>query len=595
MPCPRVPGQSNFRWRNGRNNHISRPVQNVNATSTERQAKLIIDISNEPVGADLQSDVCIIGGGPAGIAIALKLAGAGASVLVLESGGRAPAEATRDLAKGSTSGVPYFPLEDGRIRALGGSTFRWGARSKPLQPIDFEPRDWIEMSGWPIGPDDLEPYREEVAAMVGLAMPFDFGADVFARMKKPAPGFDPEKVEVAAFQFGKTLLFGERYAPALQAAENIRVLLNATVTDVALAKNGGRIESATVRSPDGKPITATARIFILAAGGIENARLLLNWNRRDRRGLCNDSGLVGRGFMEHPTAVAGIVRTDREKALCDIFSPGLIAGRFIETGLSPAPGVQRERRILNAVARARPVVSADATQALREIFWNFRHRKIPLTLQWYRNEWLRQRLGAIARDPLSIPLNILRHLLGRPKRFRTDAIELEIRIEQAPNLESRVTLSEERDAFGLARAHLHWALTEIDKRTMREAAQLFDEEIRRLGLGEVDFADWIRSDELVFPNDMVGAHHHMGTTRMSAAPSTGVVDADCKAHALDNLYIAGASVFPTAGFANPTFTVLSLACRLADHVARRLASESGVARASNPFRRQPSQREQEVA
>lgn len=277
--------------------------------------------------------------------------------------------------------------------------------------------------------------------------------------------------------------------------------------------------------------------------------------------------------MEHPTVEAGVIRSTRQNELCDIFSPGLIDGRFVETGITPSVRVQTQSKVLNAVARARPKVSTDATQALREIIWNLKHRNIPLNLQWYNNEWLRQRLKAIARDPLSIPLNIIRHFLGKPKRFKVDSIILEIRGEQAPNPDSRVTLSDETDQFGLRRAHLHWEMTPLDKRTMRETAALFDQEIRRLGLGSVEFDPWITTDELVWPDNMVGGHHHMGTTRMSNDPASGVVDANCRAHELDNLYVAGSSVFPTSSYVNPTFTILCLAQRLADHVAGKLDNE----------------------
>jgi choline dehydrogenase-like flavoprotein len=186
--------------------------------------------------------------------------------------------------------------------------------------------------------------------------------------------------------------------------------------------------------------------------------------------------------------------------------------------------------------------------------------------RYYDNKWLTQRLGAIMRDPLSIVTNLVRHAAGKPKRFKPDSVVLEIRTEQEPNPESRVTLSNEKDPFGQRRAHLHWTLSERDKRTMRVAAEVFGAELRRLNLGALNLADWLLSSELVFPPDMVGGHHHMGTTRMSADRRMGVVDADCKAHGLDNLYIAGTSVFSTAGYVNPTGTLLALAFRLAEHL-----------------------------
>lgn len=532
---------------------------------------MITDIRTLPDGVELAADLCIIGGGAAAIAIAIRLAGSRLKIAIFESGGFAPDAETAALGAGETSGIPYFTLHDSRVRMLGGSTYRWGARSAPLKKIDFERRDWVPMSGWPIGPGDLSPYEIAVHDIIGLHRPFSYGGDALSMFKAKAPEIDRSALDFVAFQFGKNLMFGEAYKPLLASAPNIDVYLHANVTGISLDPDGRRIESATVKTLGGKRFAVKARAFVLACGGIENARLLLNWNERFAGGLCNDSGLVGRNFMEHPTFAAGTVHAEHWQALCDVFSPGLIGGRFVETGFAPSPAFQRDNRILNAVARIRPVVSADATQALREIIWNAEHRKIPLNLGWYRNEWLRERLLAIAKDPFSIPLNVARHLLGKPKRFKADSVILELRTEQAPNPESRVTLAGETCRLGLRRAHLHWAMTPIDKRTMRVMAKTVDRELQRLGLGRVESQDWLDTDDVIWAPDMIGGRHHMGTTRMSESPADGVVDRSSKAHSLDNLYIAGSSVFPTAGFVNPTYTIFCLALRLADHLKARFA------------------------
>lgn len=536
---------------------------------------MLSDIRTEPDGRCIETDLCIIGGGAAAIAMALRLDGAPLSVAIFESGGKTPGTAA-PLASGSTSGLSYFNLDESRIRTLGGSTWRWGARSAPMTPIDHQKRDWVPLSGWPIGLDDLRPYRDDVHDLVGLSGAFPYDGQIHAEFGAAPPAFDASLLSFASFQFGRNLLFGASYEKELAASKNVAVYLNANATNVRLSAGGARLEEAEIRTLDGKRFTARARAFVLACGGIENARLLLNW------GLCNASGLVGRAFMEHPTVTAGIVHAKDSQALCDAFSPGLKNGRLVETGLVPSPAFQRDARILNAVARVRPVVGEDATHALREILWNLRHRKIPLDLAWYRNEWLRQRMGAIGRDPLSIPLNLLRHLQGKPKRFRAKSLVLEIRTEQAPNLESRVTLSEDEDPLGLRRAHLHWAMTALDKKTMRVMAETVGAEFERLGLGRLELQDWLKTDDPVFPADMVGGHHHMGTTRMSEDPGEGVVDADCKAHALENFYVAGSSVFPTASFVNPTFTILCLALRLGDHLRAKLAVAGPAPRKARP-------------
>jgi choline dehydrogenase-like flavoprotein len=267
--------------------------------------------------------------------------------------------------------------------------------------------------------------------------------------------------------------------------------------------------------------------------------------------------------MEHPTVSAGTIASDNWQKLHDLFSPGLVGGRLVDVGLALSPGLQSSRQCLNAVARTKLIVSQDSTQALRELLSSLRYGRMP---HQRRSDGDRRRLKAVARDPLGIVNNIARHALGRPKRFKVDSMFLEVRTEQEPNPESRVTLSDQTDAFGQRRAHLHWSMNHREKHTVRVAAAAFKHELERLGLGSLNTADWLRSRGPTWPADMADGHHHMGTTRMSDDPRTGIVDRDCKTHAVDNLYIVGSSVFPTAGCANPTSTVLALAFRLAEHL-----------------------------
>jgi choline dehydrogenase-like flavoprotein len=528
---------------------------------------MITDLGTLPEGTVLESDICIIGGGAVAIVMAKQFANKRLTVNILESGGLSFEQDAQALAAGTLSGVPYFPLTETSFRMLGGNTFRWGARTSPLKDIDFAARDWLPRSGWPLTRADLDPYYERAFDFVGLHRPFRYEGDVWAPLGRTPPAFDARLLTYCAFQFGKNVLLGEVYRRDLEQAPNVNVYLHATVQRIACSPEGNRVSSLEVATVGSRRYAARARHYVLACGGIENPRMLLASNDVHSAGLCNEHDLVGRFFMEHPTVSAGRVESKNWQALHDVFSPGLVSGRLIETGLALSPAVQQERQCLHAIARTSLVVTRDATQALREIVWNLRYRKMPQELKWYRgNKWLSQRLRAIAGDPLSIAGNLVRHALGKPKRFRIDAMYLEVRLEQEPNPESRVTLSEVRDTFGAPRAHLHWALTERDKHSVRTLAQVVAGELTRLDLGMLKMADWLRSPGPEWPSDLVGGHHHMGTTRMSDDPRTGVVDRNCRTHAIANLFIAGSSVFPSAGYVNPTSTILALALRLADHL-----------------------------
>ncbi len=533
---------------------------------------MIIDIRTLPDGTVLDSDICIIGGGAAAIAMAMQFAGKRLKVCILECGSLNLDKQNQALADGTRSGIPYFELTETSFRLLGGNTFRWGARTSPLKEIDFAPRSWVPRSGWPMTRAELDPYYERVFDLIGLHRPFAYEGDVWRPFDVSPPAFEPKLLQYCAFQFGKNVLLGEVYRSSLAQAQNLSVYLNATAQNIRCNAQGNSVEGVDVATLAGSRYAARSRNFILACGGIENPRLLLASSGVQPGGLCNEHDLVGRYFMEHPTVSAGTIVAKDWQSLHDYFSPGLVSGRLVETGVSLSPTLQEAKQCLNAIARTNLVVTQDATQALREIVWNLRYRRMPHQLKWYSdNKWLSQRLGAIARDPFGIVANMALHAMGKPKRFKVDSVFLELRTEQEPNPDSRVTLSDSRDAFGQRRAHVHWAMTARDKHTMRVAAQTFGDELARLGLGVLTIADWLGSDDLIFPPNMVGGHHHMGTTRMSTDPRLGVVDANCKTHSLDNLYIAGSSVFPTVGYVNPTSTILALALRLAEHLEAKAA------------------------
>ncbi len=521
---------------------------------------MIIEAGALQDDAEITADLCIIGGGAVGIVLARELHGSSVDVCLLEGGGLCYEAESQSLAAGETSGVPYFDLAESRFRLLGGSTYRWGARGRPMQEIDFQRRPWLPLSGWPVGWAELEPYYERVHEIMGWHRPFYFDERVWEHFGLQPPRLDPCRLAYCAFQFGKVLLFGTHYRSSLKRSENVRVYLHANVTRLQSNQAGNHLEAVEGVKPGGR-FRVRAKYFVLACGGIENARLLLLSNNVVPAGLCNERDLVGRYFMEHPTFTAGEVAAAEPWRLLDLFSPGLVRRRLVEVGMCLSPDVQRERKCCNAVVHVKPVVDGDSTQAVRELLAALARRQVPRDA--------RRHLSTLLRSPGSLPANVVRHVLGRPKRFCIRGLRAEVRTEQEPNPESRVTLAHARDALGLRKAHVHWALTQRDRLTMEVMAEVFGQELERLGLGRLVPGDWTTAKDQCWPADMVGGHHHMGTTRMSAAPHEGVVDANLRAHALDNLYIAGSSVFPTAAFVNPTPTILALTLRLADHIKAR--------------------------
>ena len=250
-------------------------------------------------GTVLEADLAIVGAGPAGITLARAVAGRGRRVLLLEGGGREYEADSQDLYAGTNVGLPYYELEAARLRMLGGTTNHWTGRSVPLDANVFEHRDWVPHSGWPFGLDELLPYYQRAQEVLKLG-PFVYQPEPAARLP-----LDPAVIRHGFRQIHQ-FSFGEAYGPELAAADQIDLVLHANVTDIQAHADLRRVERLAIRTLDGRRLSARARAFALACGGLETARLLLASNRQAPAGLGNQNDVVGRYFMEHLDADSGV-------------------------------------------------------------------------------------------------------------------------------------------------------------------------------------------------------------------------------------------------------------------------------------------------
>ncbi len=509
---------------------------------------MFIDARSLSDNTSLNADLAIIGGGPAGITLARAFAGSDVKVALVEAGGLEPDPGVQALYEGESIGIPY-PLVGSRLRFLGGSSNHWGGYCRPLDPIDFEARDWVPHSGWPFTIDELRPYYPPASEIVEVAPGYYNDSDHWRQeigdMPRPVTG----RMRLQFVQFSRPTHFGTRYGPELKRADNIQVLLNANVVDIRANHDARRAERLSIRTLSGLRHTLSASYIIIATGGLENARTLLLAN--GGAGLGNQHDLVGRYFMEHPHLVGfGEIVVADLKRIPRIFRERVPdQGRSVQVAFNPDYGFLRERRLLNATFM---------TGVAGE------YRQPP------------QSPPADARaqahtDMLLAARRLLADGDGPVKPQDPDYLGLWLGIgcacEQAPNPDSRVTLSQQRDRFDLPRIRLDWRLGEQDRRSLVTHMQSLALEFGALGMGRM--ALHVEDDGL-WPAQVSGGSHHMGTTRMSDDPTRGVVDRDCLVHGMDNLYVAGSSVFPTAGSSNPTLTLVALALRLADHLKERM-------------------------
>lgn len=544
---------------------------------------MIIDYLDRSLPADLEVDLCVLGTGPAGISIARSFLQSPLRVCLVESGGFQSEGQTQQLCEGTSVGDLPFDAATTRMRAFGGSSNVWGGGCIPLRSADLRARAWVPHSGWPLSYAELSPYYLRAKAACGIES-HDVADGTFLTAPTLAPVAFESGALVNQVFVRSPVYFGATYRRELQQASNITILLHANLLELLPAADGARISQASIGSIDGRRGVIRAKKFVLACGGIENARLLLLSSSINPAGLGNRHDLVGRYFMDHPSGKLGTLSSGSPNGLTQPYN------RYRSKGQGPAhpelclsDGVLEAQRLLGG--RVRPVaVEAPVPRgirALRELRTSFssfsRSRDESMALDGRMASSASQETPVNAKSPARLAMlgvqavmglgdianAFARRRAGEPV-VRTQHVDLVGYFEQAPNPASRITLGAEKDLFGQRKVCVDWRFTALDWHTYRTAGALFGTELARACRAVYHPAPWLSQQG--GPPEVCGTSHHMGTTRMSDDPRQGVVDHQCKVHGIDNLYVVGSSVFPTGGWAFPTFTIVALSLRLAEHL-----------------------------
>ena len=493
--------------------------------------RAFLDARSLPAKTDLDTDLAIIGGGPAGITLALALAASKMRVLLLESGGTEFNKDNQALYAGEETGVRYLALDASRQRTLGGATNHWGGWCRPLDKIDFEKRDWLPYSGWPFGREVLEPYYPRAQALV-QAGPFIYDQSNVWTASQGAPlRLGDGGVDTTYFQFSKQsedvlpTNFGGEYANQLKQAPNLTLMLHANVTGIRLSPDAAHVDHLDVATLTGRKFKVRAKQVVLAAGGIETARILLASNDVMKTGAGNSNDLVGRFFADHPI-------------------PGHVATLVVFDGNLPVY-YQIPREVDGATFRA--------ALAPRDAYKRSAHV-----------------LGSLSTIEEEIQLPELGHaaVMATASALGIDAtgykaFVLGCGMEIAPDPDRRLTLTSTKDPLGMPRLKLHNRIADEDFARYRETLSELGRQLLASRTGMINLRHKTRAEWL---SVMDWGNHHMGTTRMNADPKQGVVDANSQVHGIANLHIAGTSVFPTYGASNPTMNMLALVLRLADRM-----------------------------
>jgi len=535
---------------------------------------VIRDLRASPSGETLTADICLIGAGAAGITIARELSGTRHRVCLIEGGGLQYEYAdSQQLYQGDSIGIPVA-LTAGRLRFFGGSTNHWGGRCAELQDIDFRRRQWVPNSGWPIVRADLEPYYARARRVAGFSESWLSDSETLSLLDRSVPSINRDWLRpflwhyTPATENAPAWGWADAYGTLLANSANVLTLLHANFVRFATNESRDRVRAVIVKALNGVSATISANTFVLCSGGIENARLLLLAAEQNGGGFASENGLVGRYFMQHPRGPAGLIVSSgyltRIQEQLNKFRR--TDGIQIEVGLALSPQVQQNERLLNCSGVLQYEGDPQSGVTAAQEIW-----RSLLDGRWAPD--MGEKVGEITKN-IGQVIDKLRYRLstgeslalegaaGIPARSATILLDL----EQAPEPDSRVSLGPDRDALGLRQVVVNWRWGEQVRRTAMRFTTLLGAEFARLGIGRCRLEPWLLDERIPTSSALQETFHHMGTTRMADDAGEGVVDRNCAVHGMGNLYVAGSSVFPTAGQANPTLTIVALAIRLADRL-----------------------------
>ena len=485
---------------------------------------MLIDLAqHRPDFSATVFDACIIGGGVAGITLAVKLGQAGRHVLLVEAGDRDVSAKSQAYYRGERGEFENLPLHETRIRALGGSSHCWGGWCRTLDAYDFERSDLSADGAWPIGKLDLDRYLREAETMLGVTE--------FSGVDVDLAGTDRNLQTIRMYFSKPPANFGANYLDELRQSKNITLMLNAAYLSAALDADSATVNSIAVDDPrSSTPLICGARQFVFAMGAVENVRHLLILNQKNGNRFGNIGGTLGRYYMQH---------LHQE------------LGQFV---------ILKEGAVPAFAERTRATFMASTEKYLR---YNGRGAF---------------RLYSTRLTSCSDLIDRFRNVVtGASCHGAASAGTVSITCEQVPSAESRILLTGQDDELGQPRIKLDWRISNDDRIAMRNAALEFGRYLIHADIGRLNVNPAVLSSVeplqgwTTLDGAIGAAGHQMGGARMSSKAADGVVDKDCRVWGVSNLYVAGSAVFRTGGHATPTLTITQLALRLADTLDRRLA------------------------
>lgn len=457
----------------------------------------------------------------------------------------------------------------------------------PMDPVDFSSRPDLTDASWPIGWNDIAPHLARACGYLGCGEPL-FEVPV-AGLDIPDGDFRFDRLE----RWSRNPRLGVHYAATLAGSTAVDLRLFATL--VGLEQDGdGRVTTLRVRGPGSEEAVFRPRAVVLAAGGLENTRLLLSVQANNPQRFGGPEGPLGRRYMGH---VYGSV------AEMTIDSPTLDAGIdyfqssdacYVRRRFTPSADLQRRMGLSNVSFWPDYPTINDPAHRNGVLSFAYLALSVPwigrrIVMESIRRNYVGSgkprrmpHVGNVLRDApatgVFIPQFLYRRYIAQPRMpgfFQRNASRryaIRFHAEHLPNPESRVRLSGETDALGLPRLAIDLRYSEADTEPLLRAHECFDAWLQRSGLGRMHWSAPADERSSYIIDQCYDGHHQIGTTRMAENARSGVVDGQCRVFGAANLFVAGSSVFATSGAANPTLTATALAMRLAALLAKEAVS-----------------------
>ncbi len=566
-----------------------------------------IDATRLPPDAELSADVAVVGAGPAGIVLALELAGAGRSVALIESGGDSFDAHAQQLGDALQDDPAHMPMSVATRRQIGGASNLWGGRCVPFDPIDFAPRAIAGDARWPVGYEELSRHHARACewCVCGSSEEHAFDAREVPDLARRSliPGWPEGDIRSTTLErWSLPTNFRRQYLRRLRQSPLITLATRLTCTEILCGEDGRSVTRLLAQTLAGGCATVRAGRYVLACGGLEATRLLFASNRLHRAGIGNHSGHLGRWYMAHieaRIARAHFSTPPRQTIHGYERDPN---GVYVRRRFTFAPEFQLRHELPNAAIWLENPEMADPAHRSGALSLVYLMLVSPLGRHLVSegirkhqlgNERLtvdRAHLANILRSPAATSAFALGlgygRLLKRGRkvpgffiRNRANVYPLLYQGEHLPNRSSHVAPIAARDALGVARLHPRMHVDEADIDGVIRAHEHFDRYLRRHSLGQLEYLVQARDIDKAIRDRFFYGCHQSGTTRMAARPEDGVLDADLAVHGFHDLFVASSSAFPTSSQANSTFMIVAFAVRLADHLQRSLRATPAAASA----------------